>query len=410
MPTIALTSRSILSLPCPANKGETTYWAADLPGFGLRVRATGARSWVAQFRTKVGSLQKHSLGDAGTVKLGDARKAAERLLAAAKLGGDPAAARRQAKASIGTRAMVDAYLEHQAARMKARSHQELKRHLLVHAKPLHSTPACDVTQREVVKLLGRIAEAAPVAANRVRASLSAMFAWGMKAGHVLANPIAITFKPANESPRARVLSAAELATVWHATGGEHDHDRIVRLLMLTGARREEVAGMGWDEITVHPDGTAAWVLPAERSKNNLPHEMILPPAVVLLLPPERKDAEGRRRPLMFGEGAGPFSGWSRCKERLDGRIGKAREKAGDAPMPAWVLHDLRRTFVTTLNDLGVEPHIIEALVNHASGAARAGVAGVYNRAAYREQKRKALELWCGHVLDVVAAEPCGAMS
>jgi integrase len=405
MPTVVLNSRNAVTLSCLPTLSETTYWAVDLPGFGVRVRASGVRAYVAQFRTKLGRLQKHTLGDVSVVKFADARKAAERLIASAKLGADPANDRKQARAAIGVGELVAAYLEHQATRMKVRSYAEVKRHLEVHAKPLHARTARDVSQRDVTELLGRIASTAPVGANRVRASLSAMFAWGMKAGHLPANPVAVTFKPAQEAPRARVLCGAELAAVWHATEGEHDHDRIVRLLMLTGARREEVAAMAWDEIAVHQDGAATWVLPAERSKNGLAHELVLPPAAVALLPAQRRDAEGRPRPLLFGEGTGPFSGWSRCKERLDGRIAEARQEAGLEPMPPWVLHDLRRTFVTTMNDLGVEPHIIEALVNHNSGAARAGIAGVYNRAAYREQKRAALERWCEHVESVVAAEP-----
>ena len=265
--------------------------------------------------------------------------------------------------------------------MKPRSYVELQRHLDVHAKPLHGQPVPKVTQRAIVELLQKIAQAAPVAANRVRASLSAMFAWGMKAGLVTANPVTATFKPAEETPRERVLTNTELRLIWACTGGDHGHDRIVRLLLVTGARREEIAGMAWSEITTNPAGTATWILPGLRSKNGLAHELVLPPMVAALLPPERKGADGEVRALLFGEGDGPFSGWSRCKGRLDARLAEANAKAEGAkapkPIPAWVLHDLRRTFVTRLNDLGVEPHIVEALVNHSSGAARAGVASVH---------------------------------
>ena len=91
-----------------------------------------------------------------------------------------------------------------------------------------------------------------------------------------------------------------------------------------------------------------------------------------------------------------------ARSELDARITEAN---GGKAIPPWVLHDLRRTFVTRLNDLGVEPHVIEALVNHTSGAAKAGVAGVYNRSAYTTQKRAALALWCGHVAKLVDEVP-----
>jgi hypothetical protein len=155
------------------------------------------------------------------------------------------------------------------------------------------------------------------------------------------------------------------------------------------------------ELTRHADGSVTWVLPSERSKNHLPHELALPPMIASLLPEPRQDGDGTPRVLLFGDGRGPFSGWSRCKERLDSRL--AAVEAGTA-MPPWVLHDLRRTFVTRLNDLGVEPHIIEALVNHASGNAKAGVAGVYNRAAYSAQKRATLLLWCEQIARAVGNE------
>jgi len=401
MPTVTLNGRTASGFACPAGVKEAIYWSDDLPGFGMRCRASGARTWFVQYRTKAGQMRKHTLGNPQTVPFGKAQTEAGRLLASAKLGHDPAEEAAKAKGAVTVRELVASYLEHQKSRMKPRSYVELARHLEKHVKPLHGRPAGGLTQRTIVELLQGLATAGPVAANRVRASASAMFAWGMKAGLVSANPVAATFKPADEKPRERVLTNAELATIWNATDGSTDHDRIVRLLMLTGARREEIAGMRWAEVASGADGASTWVLPSDRSKNHLPHEIVLPAMAVELLPQPRQDKDGRRRELVFGEGAGPFSSWSRCKERLDARIVKA---AAGERMPPWVLHDLRRTLVTRLNDLGVEPHVIEALVNHVSGASKAGVAGVYNRSAYAPQKRAALILWCHHVARLTGSE------
>jgi integrase len=157
-------------------------------------------------------------------------------------------------------------------------------------------------------------------------------------------------------------------------------------LLLTGARREEIAGITGSEVTRHADGSATWVLPAERSKNRRPNQLILPPMIASLLPV----GQGQ----LFAGGAS----WSRYKRRLDAALAAAGHL-----MPPWVLHDLRRTFVTRLNDMQVEPHVVEALVNHVSGPAKRGVAGVYNLSAYSNQKRVALERWCAHIAVIVGS-------
>jgi integrase len=405
MPTVALNGHTAQGLKCPPGSKEIVYWSDELPGFGLRCRASGSRSWYVQYRTKAGDMRKHTLGGPPSgegdkrkgMPFAKAQKEAERLLAAAKLGGDPAGDARKVKNATSGHELVDNYLAHQKPRMKPRSYAELQRHLEIHAKALHGRKAGQVTQRDVVELLQGLTPTAPVTANRVRASLSAMFAWGMKAGLVSANPVAATFKPTEERPRERVLTDDELALIWSCTSGKGDYDRIVRLLLLTGARREEIAAMRRSEATVHSDGTATWALPSERTKNHLPHELVLPSMAAALLPGLATNTDAAPRELLFGESRGPFSGWSRCKERLDSRI--AKQNGGKA-IPPWVLHDLRRTFVTRLNDLGVEPHVVEALVNHATGLAKAGIAGVYNRSAYSAQKRAALALWCDHIIEI----------
>jgi len=408
MPTIAMSGKTIPGLKCPPGQSEITYWDDGLPGFGLRCFANGKRSWLCQYRTREGVTRRQSLGSPDVVRYAKAREEAEkRYLAPAKTGGDAVGEAKQAKVerrnAITVGELVERYLVHQKTRLRLRSYEELRRHLAApkegstpkprHGRaldiaPLRKRPAAGIKQRDIVELLQGIAELAPTQANRVRASLSAMYSWGMRAGLVAANPVVATFVPTEEKPRERVLSDDELALIWRCTSGAADHDRIVRLLMLTGARRAEIAGICWPELEI-ADEITSWTLPSERSKNKLPHMLVLPLLAVDQLP-GRQDG----REMLFGEGQGPFSGWSRCKTRLDARIAKAN---GGKALKPWTLHDLRRTFVTRLNDLGVEPHVIEACVNHVGGIARAGIAGVYNRSAYAVQKAAALALWCDHI-------------
>ena len=138
-------------------------------------------------------------------------------------------------------------------------------------------------------------------------------------------------------------------------------------------------------------------MPAGRTKNHRAHVVPLSDEALALLP-QRRDG----RELMFGHREGGFSGWSKAKAELDDRIAAARKLAGERkPMPPWVLHDLRRSFVTHVSEHNfAQPHVVEAIVNHVSGH-RAGVAGVYNRAAYAAEKRQALEAWGKRVAEIV---------
>lgn len=397
---VRFTKPNTARMACLPGKAEAFFWDATLPGFGLRAYASGRRQWVAQYRDGTGRTRRATLGDARVVELDEAREGARKLLSRVELGSDPQAEKQAARRAMRVSAFVEAYLADVEKRLKPRSFAEVKRHLEHHVKPLHQEAVREVGRSAIVKLLDGISrDSGPVAANRVRSSLSAMWVWGLRSGTIEGeNSVVHVPKPGSEAPRERVLTDAELALVWQATAGDHDHDRIVRLLMLTGARREEMAGMGWKEI----EGSL-WTLPRARSKNGLQHEVPLGALALAQLPPKR---DGRAQ--VFGEGKDGFSGWSRCKDRLDERIFELLRKAfterqerepktDEVACPKWTLHDLRRTLSTWLNENGTEPHVVEAVLNHVSGAARRGVAGVYNRAQYREPKQAALARWEKHI-------------
>jgi integrase len=191
-----------------------------------------------------------------------------------------------------------------------------------------------------------------------------------------------------------VLTQQELAELWSALDAEPNPQfaDIVRLLILTGQRREEVGSLCWSEVELDRGLIA---LPPERTKNSRQHEVPLSrqAKTILARQPKRKG-----RDYIFGIGEAGFSGWSDCKARLDEALLAARRKANRKAkaMLDWRLHDLRRTAATGMAELGVAPHIIEAVLNHVSGH-KAGVAGIYNRARYTAEMRDALERWADHV-------------
>ncbi len=256
--------------------------------------------------------------------------------------------------------------------------------------------------------LGEIAaERGPFAANRARTTLSGLFSWAMKEGLVDANPVLGTNLQADEQPRDRVLSDAELVAIWNASRDD-DYGRIVRLLILTGARRDEAGDMAKSEVDL---GGRKWSIPRERTKNGRAHEVPLSDLAISVLKPAISREGREERDLIFGDGAGGFSGWSKAKAAIDERIEMAKaavrkgaEETKRQKAIPWRLHDLRRTAATGMAELGVLPHVVEAVLNHVSGH-KAGVAGVYNWATYAPEKRQALDLWAAHIEALLAGKP-----
>ena len=233
----------------------------------------------------------------------------------------------------------------------------------------------------------------------------------MEQGRADGNPVIGTTRNKEES-RDRVLTPPELRLIWSELGDD-DFADIVRLLALTGQRAGEIAGLTHSEMH-----DAQITLEKERTKNDRAHVVPLSAAAMAIIAKHEKRDD---RDLIFGRGAKPFSGWSKCKERLDARITKAH---GGKEIAHWTPHDLRRTFATYASGglpalqaaklsaadkelakgLEIEPHVIEAVLNHVSGT-RGGVAGIYNRSTYEPQKRAALDRWAERLLAIVQGHP-----
>jgi integrase len=391
-----LTQATMQRLALPTGKTEAIYFDDDLSGFGLRLRAGGSKNWIVQY--SLGAKQRRmTLGSTSVLDAGKARETARTLLAGVRLGRDPAAERAvsQARASdeeLG--AIVDRFLARQATRIRPRSYTETRRYLKEHWKPLHRLQLAHIMRRTVANRLDAIAdENGPIAADRARAALSAFFSWAIQQGVCEANPVVGTAKAADMKSRERVLSDAELTAIWQALPNS-DFGQIVRLLILTGQRREEIGGLRWSEVDT---AKRVITLPSERTKNHRAHDVPMSKiAFEILKAQPRCD-----RDYVFGDGPrsngrddakqGGFQGWSKAKAALDAQ----------AKVDGWRLHDLRRTVATRMAELGVQPHIVEAVLNHVSGH-KSGIAGVYNRARYAEEKTAALALWARHLQALVA--------
>jgi integrase len=394
------TQADVFRLPVPKS-GEAVYFDAGKPkdrahGLALRIREAGSRKFVFFYRLG-GRLLKFTIGDAADDAKGwtldKARARARELRVRVERGENPAIekAAQRADAALLFAAVMRDYLAARQPEMKPRSHAECSRHLQKQWHPLHRMAVSAIDRATVAARLNAIAkDSGAVTANRARSTLSAMFAWAIGEGLCELNPVIGTNKKDEGGSRERVLGDAELVTIWNAAP-DNNFGTIVKLLMLTAQRRDEVGGLGWSEIDTQAQLVS---LPAARTKNSRPHDVPLSSTAMSLIEALPRD-EGR--PLVFGNGKGGYAGWSRAKKDLDAAAGLAE---------GWTLHDLRRTAATRMGDLGVLPHVVEAILNHVSGH-KAGVAGIYNRSTYAAEKRAALELWATH-LQVAIAKASGA--
>ena len=372
-----LTEVTVAALKLDADAKDRIVFDASIPGFGIRLRKSGAKTWLFQYKL-AGRTRRVTLGATSAIKAGKARDIAAEMYTRVRLGGDPAADRhQQVRRSLNTFGWLsEQFLASYKARPKTL--EEVHRHLKKSALPLHGTPIDSLTRRHIADLLGKVDTASgAVSANRVRASISAMFSWAMSEGLAASNPV-IGVTKRQETPRDRVLNDDELKRVWLATNDD-THGIILKLLILTAQRRGEIAGLRWEEIDFDRGIIS---LPGSRTKNGRPHTIPMSPTTTALLEGVPRDAE-----TVF-----TFRGWDFAKRRLD-------ERAGIAP---WVVHDLRRSAATGMANLGIQPHVIETILNHVSGF-RAGVGGTYNRSPYSVEKAAALELWDRHIASIVGA-------
>jgi integrase len=383
-----LDAKTIAGLKLSDSKPDAIHFDDSLPGFGLRVRASGdevRRSWIVQYR-RAGATRRMLLGSAEVLTADQARAAAKKTLAAIALGQDPQAEKTERRSAdkFTLATMIEDHLAAKQSAVRARTFAEVQRYLRgPYFKPLHGMPVDSITRRDVAaRLLVITRENGVVAASNARGALSELFTWALANGLAEANPIIGTARPRTPPPRDRVLSDVELAAIWQAAGDDN-FGRIVKLLMLLAQRRTEVGGICWSELDLK-HGT--WTIPSRRSKNGRAHMLPLPPLALEIIAGVPRMVG---RDTLFGARVDSgLTGWARPKAALDARLGSQVE--------SWRLHDLRRSAATRMCDLGIAPHVVEEILNHRSGH-RSGVRGIYNRSNYANEVRLALGMWNNHI-------------
>jgi integrase len=403
------------------------------PSLYLIIQSTGHKSWALRFRRPSGASVKLTLGRVditgqevegepvlgAALTLASARKLAIELYRHRALGKDVIALirrerlEREARGEKTFAAAAADYIEQYALR-KTRGWRARARLLGLQPalegglqlipkgladrwrdRPITEIDGDDVhliveeaRERRVPGLERRARGPSDAQARAMFAGLSKMFAWLVEGRRLRANPCTGVHRPPALKARDRVLTDAELIVFWRATDGERlEFGSLLKILLLTGCRLNEVAGMRRDEMS---DNGTIWTIPGGRTKNARAHVVPLSRSVRELIAGVPTNGD-----LIFTTNGGtPVSGWSKIKNRLDATM----------RITSWRFHDLRRTCATGMAEIGIAPHIVEACLNHVSGA-RAGVAGVYNRAAYLPEKKAALERWAAHIEGLVTDAP-----
>ena len=421
--TKALTVRRIETVQASSSRQEIPDGL--LPGLYLVMQPSGAKSFAVRYR-HAGQPRKLTLGPYPAVSLEAARDLGGKALRAAAEGRDPARekqnakveAKRQAEEEIrGQRDLFEnvarEFIERHAMKStRESSWRETARILGFRPSPddpsklvetggdvlsaWRGRKVHEIPKRDVIALLDGIADrGAPIMANRVLSAVRKLFNWCVARDVIQTSPCALVEPPAPERSRDRVLSDDELRLVWNAADADGwPFGPIVKLMILTGQRENEIAGMRWSELDLQD---ALWTLPSNRTKNEEAHTVPLSGAaleIIKALPHIKSSGQ-----FVFTSRHGkPPSAFSHAKTRADEAIAEANK---GKPLHAWVFHDLRRTMASGMAALSIQLPVIEKVLNHKSGTFR-GIVGVYQRHSFAEEKRTALAAWASHIENVVS--------
>jgi integrase len=413
MATANLTKRTVDAAKAAAK--NQFIWDDEVRGFGLKVTPAGGKVFVLQYRMggRGSSTRRYTIGTYGSPWTPDAaRKEALRLAGLVRLGTDPLSEkqeRQRVATDLAFGIYADLFLREYVRREWKASYGDAERIFRLHIKPaLKNKPLPLIRKSDIAALFDGVPAHQVALRRKVHAVLSRLFRWAVGRGDIERSPLEGAEPPPVPASRDRWLNDAELRLAWLAADElGYPFGPLYRLLIGTGQRREEVSALDWKELH---RASAEWHLPGSRSKNALPTTVHLSVPVIAELDRIAGGDKWPRRGLVFSTtGKTPVSGYSRAKARLDREMlalaRKEAEATGDDPahveVEGWRAHDLRRTLATGLQRLGVRFEVVEAVLNHVSGA-KSGVAGVYQRHSWTSEKKDALDAWAAHLERVVS--------
>ena len=391
---------------------EKRYEVSDIvPGLVLRVTPNGTKTYVVRYRFGA-KICRLTIGRADDVSLSEARDMAREALKSVRSGINPADEKKEnnrekTNNTIFFKDAASAFLNGHVKFLKSK--HELERMLARDIIPaLGDIDFKTITRHDVLNLTRKIKnEGHDIYANRVFACLRSLFRFCVEneIGDMQLSPLAGLRLPAKEHKRERVLLDDELALLWLASEKlSKIWGTFFKILILTGARRAEVAEAKWAEFDFNQE-KPTWTLSEKRTKNGRVFVLPISPFIIDILNGIPRVSQCDY--VFTVTGKTPIIGFSDAKERLEEQIKILIEKMKNQNnylfSENWRIHDIRRTVATGMARIGIQPHVIEAALNHVSGA-KAGVAGIYNRYSYFNEKTEAFTKWQEHVVNI-----CNAM-
>ena len=412
LPPVIITKKFLNSVHLPTREeGRQVHWDQQLKGFGVRVNPGGSVVFIVQYRVRKAGAKTQTLtiGKYGSPWSPDAaREEAREILERVHKGGDPIAERRaaeeadrsaaEAESHYDFDAFADRYIKLHVKANRLRSLKDIQGTFDRDLRPFFKGKSVrEITKQDCKEMRTAVGERSHSAANKAHKWLNASFMWGIEHDGLETNPMFGLKKPFKEEKRKRVLAEWEIAIIWSVLPlMSWQFAMLLRLLILTGQRLREVAGMRWEEIDLE---RLEWIIPGSRTKNKLDHLVPISPQVEKLLVAVQPDPSLRRGLLLTTNGRTPISGFSKSKAEMDELVEKAspdprwRERG---PVLPWVRHDARRTLSTMCGEMSVPIEHAEAVLNHVSGKLD-GVAGTYWLYKYAREKRAALKKWGARV-------------
>ena len=368
MPKVSLTDPTIRGLKRP-NKGQIVYWDNSLSGFGVRVSQGGTKTFVLVHGA---NRQRTTIGKYPILSLSVARSEAKRLLAEKTLG-------KTRRVSLSFEEAQDLFLKACEAKNKPRTIYDYRRVLNRHFR-FGKTRLDDIPQHEIMRRIFKLS-ATPAEQNYAFVTAKIFFRWAKKNNYIETSPLTDLSLPAKTHARERVLTSRELVTVYTTSlTYTYPFGNIVSLLILTGLRRGEVASLQWGYI----DKSERIIsIPNTETKNKRTHTLPYGDKVAGIIetvPQTSKYLFPARCQQIRNKPTTIFNGWSKAKVQFDTTL---------KDVEPYRLHDLRRTFDTTMASLNVPLHVTDKLLNHVSGAV-SGVRATYNRYSYLQECRDAI--------------------
>lgn len=418
MPTKSLTQLTVDRIKPRAGQPREEYFDSNQPGFALRVTEKGRKSWIVLYRMKGQTkLERYTIGSLDDFpKVEKAREIAREIRQKAAKGEDPKAERRApaaVKREPDTVALIVEQFMQRHAKAKNRSWKDTERIFNKHVLPRWgSREIRSITRRDVIELLDAVADqgsaaphekerrvGGPIAANRTLAHVRKLFNWAIGRGIIEVTPVAMVEAPGKETRRDRHLGDDEIRLLWKSLDAlDYPTAPFFRMLLATGQRREEVAGMRWADI----DRKAAlWTIPSMSTKADRTHVVPLSPLameIIDALPEHGAQVFTTRRDR-------PISGYSKMKITVDAKVAEIAKEDGVADLAPWTIHDLRRTMATGMGRLKISRFIIGRVLNHADP----GVTAIYDKYEYLDEKRHALEAWARKLEKLISQAPANVV-